>query len=208
MKLKTVYALNDEGKRCLIGYEMLAENEQEKDAMSWMRNYYFDGGPNVTFKYAGRSGEEQTDRTTALKFIVPHNARRLAIGLLKECDEGNGERLTFEQVRSHTKQEMSNDNVSHYHAGNPAFAFAYYVKNICRCPEYTIGNMYGWRGLYFEVDRSYHGAILKEYIQTGELPDHIYANEKNIDGDVAFFADDRNYHVLVDGKAYRLTLIK
>lgn len=206
MKLNAVYALNKEGKRCLLGYEMLAENEQEKDALSWLRGYYFDGSVNYNFEYAGRSSETQTDKTTALKFIVPHNARRMALGLLNECEEGNGERLTFEQIKSIASRDLKNPNVSAHHDGNLEMAFAHYIKYMCSDPDYTIGRMYGWRGLHFEVSKSYFDGTLKRILQGEEVSDY---EEQGVVDDVAFFTDRYyNAHVLVNGKAYCLTLLK
>lgn len=83
MKLKMNYAETKDGKKALVNVDFVAENEEEKSNLGWLRDYFFLGlTKNGTFpQYAGRKSDEE-GTTEMIRLDIPYNARRLQNGEL------------------------------------------------------------------------------------------------------------------------------
>lgn len=209
MKLNCVYALNSEGKRALLGYEMLAENEQEVNDMNWIRDYLFDGGVNVSPEYAGRSSVEGSDDTNGLMFEIPTNARRLAIGKLNECEEGNGKKLTARLIVAMDKGNF--DCVHRYYNANNLsenFALHLHERKTFDC---WIGRAFKYGEDYVQVDRTIWDDTLRKFFATGELAECHKSDSKEYGKtDECAWIVDRygDWHVIVSNHCYSLSYLK
>lgn len=87
MKLKMKWALNDEGKKAFIGYELVAESESEEKAMATIRNWIFWGNENEQPKYDGMTSTLDGRRVAALMWKMPANVERLKSGELHDAFE-------------------------------------------------------------------------------------------------------------------------
>ncbi len=91
MKLKMKWALNNEGKKSFLGYEIMAENVEERKALGTIRNWKFWGmddeepipqNMGEDMHYSGMRSEN--NQVTKLMWEIPKNMKRLKDGELKE----------------------------------------------------------------------------------------------------------------------------
>jgi len=84
------WALNHEGKKAFIGYDLVAENEKDKLALGTIRNWKFwgiDDEHPVTkdmdedMEYAGIDSEG--NYVLSISWCIPRNVQRLKDGELK-----------------------------------------------------------------------------------------------------------------------------
>jgi hypothetical protein len=88
MKLKMNYAENKDGKHVLVNVDFVAENEEEKSNLDWLRDYFFFGDSDKgTFpEYGGRRSDDK-GTTEMIRLDIPKNAiRLLADEELKKVD--------------------------------------------------------------------------------------------------------------------------
>lgn len=92
MKLKMKWALNNEGKKAFLGYEIMAENKREELALGTIRNWQFWGFDDTeltpkdmkAMEYQGVTLSEDGRRAVALRWGLPQNEERLKKGELHE----------------------------------------------------------------------------------------------------------------------------
>lgn len=80
MKLKMNYAKTKDGNKALVNVDFVAENEEEKSNLDWLRVYFFWGDSKKgTFpEYGGRKSDEN-GVTETIRLDIPKNAIRLLI---------------------------------------------------------------------------------------------------------------------------------
>ena len=80
MKLKMNYAETKEGKKALVNVDFIADNEEEKENLDWLRDYFFWGSSERgSFpKYGGRKTDDN-GVTNMIRFDIPLNAKRLLV---------------------------------------------------------------------------------------------------------------------------------
>jgi hypothetical protein len=101
MKLKMNYAKTKDGKKALVNVDFVAENEEEKSNLDWLRDYFFFGDSKEgTFpEYGGRKSDEN-DVTEMIRFDIPKNAIRLLID--EELEKVDGMEYPHKDYYNHS----------------------------------------------------------------------------------------------------------
>ena len=84
MKIIADYGINKEGKKALVGYTFEAENADEENVLSSIRDYIFwgDDEEGTRPKYEGRYDNEESGLVKGLMFEIPANMARCISGEL------------------------------------------------------------------------------------------------------------------------------